>query len=72
MFWNFFSPEIWPKIFSTNQIPGFFKQPYIQNNSMKQPDFVCVDTNLHKLKFNQNFLGWVWPKMGVTSLVTEL
>ena len=39
---------------------------------MKQPDFVCVDTNLHKLKFNQNFLGWVWPKMGVTSLVTEL
>ena len=31
-----------------SQIAGFFNQPYLQNKSMKQPDFVHVDTNLHK------------------------
>ena len=27
--------EIWTKIFSANQIAGFFNQPYLQNKSMK-------------------------------------
>ena len=39
---------------------------------MKEPDFLLVDTNSHKLKVDQNFFGWVWLKMGVASLVTAL
>ena len=27
--------EIWAKMFSANQIAGFFNQPYLQNKSMK-------------------------------------
>ena len=54
-------------MFSTNQIVGFFNQPYL-----KEPDFLLVDTNSHKLKVDQNFFGWVWLEMGVASLVTAL
>ena len=31
--------------------------------------FLHVDTNSHKLKVDQKFLGWTWSEMGVTSLV---
>ena len=31
-----------------------------------------VDTNLHKLKVEQNIFGWAWPEMGVASLITGL
>ena len=55
-------------MFSANQIAGFFNQPYLQNKSMKWPDF--VDTNSQKLKVDQNFFGWAWPEMGVANLVT--
>ena len=49
-----FVPEIWVKIFSANQIAGFFNQPYLQsrNKSRKQPHFLHVNTNLLKLKFD--------------------
>ena len=30
-----FVPEIWAKMFSVNQIAGFFNQPYLQNKSLK-------------------------------------
>ena len=30
MFRKIFVPEIWPKMFSDNQIAGFFNQPYLQ------------------------------------------
>ena len=33
-----FVPEIWVRMFSANQIPGFFNQPYPQNKSVKQSD----------------------------------
>ena len=56
----------------SQQIAGFFNQPYLQNKSLKWPDFLHVDTNLHKLKVGQKFFGWVWPEMGVASLVTGL
>ena len=59
-------------MFSVNQIAGFFNQPYLQNKSMKYPDFLIDDTNSHKLKFDQKILGWAWLEMGVTSLVTGL
>ena len=52
--------------------PKFFNQPYLLNKSMKEPDFLLVDTNSHKLKVDQNFFGWVWLEMGVASLVTAL
>ena len=61
-----FVPEIWAKVFSANQITGFFNQPYLQNKSMKQSDFLHADTNSLKLKVDQNFLDghgqkWMWP-----------
>ena len=51
---------------------GFFDQPYLQNKSMKWPDFLHVDTNSHKLKVDQNIFGWAWSEMSVSSLVTGL
>ena len=51
---------------------GFFDQPYLQNKSMKWPDFLHVDTNSHKLKVHQNIFGWAWSEMSVSSLVTGL
>ena len=30
-----FVPEIWAKMFSANQIAGYFNQPYLQNKSIK-------------------------------------
>ena len=51
-----FAPEIWPKIFSANQIAGFSNQPYLQNKSTKYADFLHVDTNSHKLKVDQKIL----------------
>ena len=50
---------------------GFFDQPYLQNKSMKWPDFLHVDTNSHKLK-DQKFFGLAWLENGMVSLVTEL
>ena len=57
---------------SANQIAGFFNQLYLQNKSMKQFDFLHVDTNSHKLKVDQKMFGWAWSEMGVASLVTGL
>ena len=59
-------------MFSANQIAGFFNQPYLQSKSMKQPDFLHVDTNSHKLKVDQKIWEWAWSEMGVASLVTGL
>ena len=58
---------------STNQIAGFFNQPYLQNKSLKQLDFFHVGKNSHELKVDQNICGWAWSKMSVkNSLVTGL
>ena len=50
VFGKIFVPEIWAKMFSANQIAGYFNQPYLQNKSIKYPDFLHVDTNSQKLK----------------------
>ena len=55
-------PEIWAKMFSANQVAGFFVQPYLQNKSMKWLVFLHVDTNSHKLKVDQEIFGWAWPE----------
>ena len=55
-------PEIWAKMFSANQVAGFFIQPYLQNKSMKWLVFLHVDTNSHKLKVDQEIFGWAWPE----------
>ena len=69
IFGKIFVPEIWAKMFSASQIAGFFNEPYLQNKSMKQPDFLHVDTNSHKLKVDQKiFFGGG----GVSSLVPGL
>ena len=64
--------EILVKMFSANQTALFFNQPYLQNESIKYPDFWHVDANLHKLKVDPKFLGWAWSEIGVASLVTGL
>ena len=58
-------------MFSANQIEGFFDQPYPQN-LLRQPDFLHIDTNSHKLKFYQKILGWPQSKIGVVSLITGI
>ena len=72
IFGKSFVPEIWAKILSASQIAGFFNQPYLQNKSVKQPEFLHVDTNSHKLKNDQKIIGWAWSKMGLASLVMGL
>ena len=57
-------------MFLANQIAGSFNQPYLQNKSMKSPDFLHVDTNSHNLKVGQKMFGWVWSKMGMATLVS--
>ena len=42
-----------------------FNQPYLQNKSMKQPDFLLADISSYKLKVDQKLLGghrqkWLW------------
>ena len=44
-----------------NVLSRFFNQPYLQNKSMEEPNFLHVDTNSHELKFDQ--------KMGLANLV---
>ena len=65
IFGKIFVPEIWTKIFSANQIAGFFNQPYLQNKPMKQPGFQHVNTNSHKLKVGHKYFGWTWSKIGL-------
>ena len=44
-------------MFSANEIAGFFNQPYLQNKSVKYPDFLRIYINSHKLKVDQKFFG---------------
>ena len=68
---SFYLTEIWVKMFSANQIAGFFYQPYLQNESVKQRDLLLGDLNSHKLKVYQKILGG-HGQMDVVSLVTGL
>ena len=43
-------------MFLASQIAGFFNQPYLQNKSMKKPEFLHVDTNSDRLKVDQKIL----------------
>ena len=70
--WEKNFPEARAKMFSANQIAGFFNQPYLQNKSVKWPDFLLFHTNSQKLKVDQKILGWAWSKMVVACLVTRL
>ena len=59
--------EIWVTMFSASQIAELFNQPYLQKKSIKQPGFLHIDTNSHKLKVDQTLFGWVWSEVGVSS-----
>ena len=48
--WKSLVPEIRVKMFLANQIEGFLNKLYLQNEKMKKPDFLHVDTNSLKLK----------------------
>ena len=56
IFGKIFVPGIWVKMFSVNQFAEFLNQPYLQNKSMKSPDFLHVNSNSHKLKVDQRIL----------------
>ena len=57
-----------PKCSQPIRLQDFFNQPLIWNKSVKQPDFLHVDTNSHKLKVDQKVFGWEWSKIGVAIL----
>ena len=57
---------------SANQIAVFLKERNLQNKSMKQPNFLHVESNSKKLNFDQYSVRWEWSKMGVVNLVTRL
>ena len=59
MFGEFFVPEMLAKMLSTNHIAGFFNHPYLRKKSMKEPDFLHVDANLHTLKLDHDQNFWV-------------
>ena len=66
LFGKIFDREIWVEMFSANQIAGFSNQPYLHKKSTREPYFLHVDTNSHKLKVGQKlFKGdsqkWAWP-----------
>ena len=42
---------------SANEIARFLNQLFLQNKSMKQPNFFNVHANSQKLKVDQNFFG---------------
>ena len=53
---NFIFKKICAKTFSANQIAEFFNQLHLLNKSMKQPDFLLVDTNSHTIKVDQKMV----------------
>ena len=55
---------------SANQIPGSLNQPFLQKISMKQRNFLHVDTNSQKLKVDQKYFGWAWSNLGMANLVS--
>ena len=57
-YWKTFVFKIWAKMFSASQIGRCFSQPYLQNKSVKQPDYLHVDTNSHRLNVDQIFFEW--------------
>ena len=43
-----FVPEIWAKMFSANEISGFFNQPYLQKKSMNKNSMsFCMLIQIH-------------------------
>ena len=69
---KFLVSEIWTKMFSANQIAGFFKQSYLQIKWMKWPDFLHADTNSHKLKVYQKVFWCLWSGLAVSNLIMGL
>ena len=72
--WEKSCSEIWAKVVSANQIPGFVSQPFLQKNLMKQCNSLDVDTNSQKLKVDQKVFGCdgqkcVWPIWSLDSKI---
>ena len=56
--------EIWAKMFSANQIAGFFNQLYLQNKSMKYLIF-CMLLQIH-IKVDPKNFEWACSEMAVS------
>ena len=56
--------EIWAKMFSANQIAGFFNQLYLQSKSVKYLIF-CMLLQIHVKVDPKNF-GWACSEMAVS------
>ena len=55
-------------MFSVNPIAGFFSQLYLQNESVKKPNLLHVDTNSNKSKVDQKGFAYAWSKIGAVWL----
>ena len=44
--------EIWAEMLAVNKIAGFLNELYLYNKIVKKPDFLLVDTDSWKLKFD--------------------
>ena len=62
MFGKNLVPVLLAKMPSANQIAVFLNEQNVQNKSMKQIDFVQVDTNSKNETLIDNFLGGNGPK----------
>ena len=60
------------KCFQPIRLQDFLINHISRTNQWNSLIFLHVDTNSHKLKFDQKILGWAWSEIGVASLVTEL
>ena len=56
--------QIWAKMFSANQIAGFFNQLYLQNKSMKYLIF-CMLLQIH-IKVDPKNFEWACSEMAVS------
>ena len=54
--------EIWAKMFLANQIAGFLKQQYLENETVNELDFLHVDTHLGMELVDGNFFLKIMPK----------
>ena len=61
-----------PKFSQQIKLQGFLiNHIYFQNKSMKQPDFLLVDTD-SKVIVDPNISGWTWSEIGEANLATGL
>ena len=54
-------PQLWPKILSTNQTPGFLDSEYLWKESIDVLGFLHGACHQGKVAYETTTFGWVWP-----------